>query len=706
MDFRLLGPLEAQDGSAPVSLGGAKQRALLALLLLNANVTVTSDRLIDELWGDEPPETARKMVQIYVSQLRKLLPDGVLRTQASGYSLELGGQELDLARFGVLASEGRAELAAGRAGRGSELLREALAMWRGPALAEFEEPFARIEGARLEELRLAVLEDRIEADLELGRHADLVAELEALVQQHPERERLRGQHMLALYRCGRQAEALETYHEGRRVLDERVGLRPSAALRELEERILRQDPALAPPATRAPTMPPSPVPRPHATTRYATNGDVSLGYQVFGDGELELVLTTGWVLPMELAWDDPAYVRFLERLGSFSRVLLWDKRGTGLSDRFAPGDLPSLEERVDDLLAVIDAAGFERPALFGLSEGAQLASLFAARHPERTRALALYGGWARTISAPDYPWGVTPDQFKRFIGEVRENWADAAPLLRYWASEMRHDAALRAWWTRALHLGASPAAAVQWLELNIDHDIRDVLPSIRVPTLVLHRGGDPIIPVDHARYLAGHIPGAEYLELSGANHLWWVGDHEQLLEPVQRFLTGSAPAPAPERVLLTVMFTDIVDSTRRAAELGDRGWRFLHSQHDRAVRSEITRHDGREINTMGDGFLATFDGPTRAVRCAAAIRDSVAALGLDIRAGLHTGECELVGDDIAGIAVNIGARVCALAGPGEVLVSRTVTDLVAGSGLEFEPRGEHDLAGLPGKFTLLALKRV
>jgi class 3 adenylate cyclase len=241
--------------------------------------------------------------------------------------------------------------------------------------------------------------------------------------------------------------------------------------------------------------------------------------------------------------------------------------------------------------------------------------------------------------------------------------------------------------------------------LTIDQDIRDALPSIRVPALLMHRADDPIVPVGHARYLADHIPNAEYVELPGANHLWWVGDHDQLLEPVQRFLTGSVPAPAPERVLLTVLFTDIVDSTRRASELGDRRWRFLHSQHDRAVRSEIARHSGREVKTLGDGFLATFDGPTRAVHCAAAIRDAAAALGLDVRAGVHTGECEIVGDDIAGIAVNIGARVCALAGPAEVLVSRTVTDLVAGSGLEFESRGEHELAGLPGTFTLLALQR-
>jgi class 3 adenylate cyclase len=511
--------------------------------------------------------------------------------------------------------------------------------------------------------------------------------------------------MLALYRCGRQADALDTYHEGRRVLDEQLGLRPSRALRELEERILRQDPAIAPPAASAPTVAPSPVPRKQATTRYARNGDVSLGYQVFGTGELELLVTAGWVLPMELSWDNPTYVRFLERLGSFARVLLWDKRGTGLSDRFAPGQLPTLDERISDMVAVMDAAGFERPALFGLSEGALLSALFAARHPDRTRAIALYGGWARTMQADGYPWGATPEWFDRLTSFVSSNWADATPLLRYWAPGSQGDVAMGAWWTRALHLGASPTAAVHWLRIMVDQDIRDELPAIRAPALVMHRTDDAIVPVGHSRYLGEHIPGAEYLELSGSDHLWFVGDHEQLLEPVQRFLTGSLPAPATERVLLTVLFTDIVDSTRRASEAGDRAWRFLQSQHDRAVRSEIARHNGREVKAMGDGFLATFDGPTRAVRCAAAIRDAAAAIGLDVRAGLHTGEVELVGDDIAGIAVNIGARVCALAGPGDVLVSRTVVDLVAGSGLEFEARGEHELAGLPGSFALLALQR-
>jgi DNA-binding SARP family transcriptional activator/class 3 adenylate cyclase/pimeloyl-ACP methyl ester carboxylesterase len=703
MEFRLLGPLEVHDGEAPIGLGGAKQRALLALLLLDANRTVASDRLVDELWDERVPESARKMVQIHVHQLRKLLPAPVLQTRGSGYSIEIGPEELDLARFERLAEEGQRALAAGNPERASERLHSALALWRGPALAEFDEPFAAAEGARLEELRLAVLEDRIEADLQLGRHADLTAELESLVQRHPQRERLRGQQMLALYRSGRQADALATYRDGSRVLDEELGLQPSEPLRELEGKILRQDASLAGPLRSAPTAPPSPIPRPQAVTRYAMDDDISLAYQVFGEGELELVLITGWVLPMELSWDDPAYVRFLERLGSFARVLLWDKRGTGLSDRLPPGDLPTLDVHVRDLTAVIDAAGFARPAIFGLSEGTLPASVFAAEHPERTRALVLYGGWARTMAAPDYPWGDSLEMGQQLVDMVREYWGDAGPLLHYWAVEMEDDEPLRAWWGRALRLGASPTAAVRWLEMMGDFDIRDLLPSISVPTLVMHRSDDPIVRVGNGRYLGEHIPDAEYVELPGANHLWWVGDHEQLLEPLEGFLTGAAPARAPERVLTTVLFTDIVESTRRASEIGDRRWRDLLAQHDRVVRSELERNGGVEVKTMGDGFLARFDGPTRAVLCASAISDAASALGLDLRIGLHTGECELVNGDISGIAVNVAARVCGLAGSGEVLVSRTVTDLVAGSALRFAPRGEHELAGLPGTFSLFAV---
>ncbi len=415
MEFLLLGPLEVRDGDSAAKVGGAKQRALLALLLLDLGRVVAAERLIDELWGERAPASARKMVHVHVSNLRKALGAELLRTHAVGYSIDVEAATLDVERFEHLAAEGRAALAAGDPAVASERLAEALSLWRGPALAEFSEPFAAREGARLEALRLAALEDRIEADLAIGRHAGTATELDSLVRLHPHRERLRGQHMVALYRSGRQTEALASYRDAWRSLDEELGIQPSVELRALEQRILAHDPALAPPAREAGAPLPRAAPQPQGATRYASRGDISLAFQVFGQGELELAVTTGWVLPMELFRDDPGFARFLDRLGSFARVLLWDKRGTGLSDRIAPGTRPTLEERTADLGTVIDAAGFRRPALLGLSEGCHLAAMYAVAHPERTSMLALYGGWPRTLRASDYPWGDTPEWFATLV---------------------------------------------------------------------------------------------------------------------------------------------------------------------------------------------------------------------------------------------------------------------------------------------------
>jgi DNA-binding SARP family transcriptional activator/pimeloyl-ACP methyl ester carboxylesterase len=537
MEFLLLGPLEVRDGDGPAKVGGAKQRALLALLLLDLGRVVAAERLIDELWGERAPASARKMVHVHVSNLRKALGAEVLRTHAVGYSIEVDAAALDVERFEHLAAEGRAAFATEDPAVASERLGKALSLWRGPALAEFSEPFAMREGARLEALRLAALEDRIEADLALGRHAAAATELDGLTALHPHRERLRGQHMVALYRAGRQAEALASYREAWQSLDAELGIQPSAELRELEQRILVHDPVLAPPGREAGALLPRAMPQAQGVTRYASRGDISLAYQVFGEGELELAVTSGWVLPMELFRDDPGFARFLDRLGSFARVLLWDKRGTGLSDRIAPGARPTLEERTADLGTVIDAAGFERPALLGLSEGCHLAALYAVAHPERTNMLALYGGWPRTLRAPDYPWGDAPEWFAELVEEVREHWGDAAYLLRYWAPASEHDEHLRAWWSRALRLGATPTAATTWLELMKDVDLRESLSAIEAPCLVVHRRGDVIVPVGNGRSLAECIPHAEYVELPGTDHLWWTGDQDALLEAIERFFT-------------------------------------------------------------------------------------------------------------------------------------------------------------------------
>jgi class 3 adenylate cyclase len=437
--------------------------------------------------------------------------------------------------------------------------------------------------------------------------------------------------------------------------------------------------------------------------RYARNGDVSLAYDVFGEGERDILVTIGWVGSFQTAWDNPAHARWLQRLAGLGRVIMWDKRGTGLSERVSPDRLPPLEERMDDMRVVLDAAGSERAALFGLSEGGSLSAMFAATHPNRATDLIVMGGFPRLLYDDDYEFGTTREEAEYFNEQVGASWGDNGWLLRLWAPSVADDPAAQDQWNRMLVLGGTPSTGIAWLRMVQETDVRHVLPAIRVPTLVMHRADDRIIPVEHGRYLGEHIPGARYVELPGADHLWWV-QGDDILDEVESFLTGApAAAPVSDRVLATVMFTDIVDSTTRAAEVGDRRWRDLVEEHDRLVRSRLARYHGREVKTLGDGFLATFDGPGRAIRCAADVRDAVRSLGLEVRAGLHTGECEVAGDDIRGIAVNIGARVGAKAAAGEVLVSQTVKDLVAGSGFAFEERGEHELKGVPGNWRLYSV---
>jgi class 3 adenylate cyclase len=437
--------------------------------------------------------------------------------------------------------------------------------------------------------------------------------------------------------------------------------------------------------------------------RYARNGDASLAYEVHGEGERDILVTFGWIGSFQSAWDTPAFTRWMQRLGRLGRLILWDKRGTGLSERLPPDRLPTLEERMDDMRVVLDAAGSERAVAIGFSEGAGLNAMFAASHPDRVSSLILVGGFARMLYADDYDWAPSREVTTEFNRNVGESWGDNAWMLKLWAPTVADDPAAQEHWNRMLVSGGTPATGIAWLQMVQDTDVRDVLPAIGVPTLVIHRADDLTVPVQHGRYLAERIPGARYVELPRADHLPWV-DGDDILDEVESFVTGATSSYEPDRVLATVLFTDIVDSTVRAAELGDRRWRDLVEEHDRLVRSRLERYRGQEVKTLGDGFLATFDGPGRAIRCAAELRDGVRRLGLELRAGLHTGECEQAGDDIRGIAVNIGARVGATAGPGEVLVSQTVKDLVAGSGLGFEDRGEHELKGVPGSWRLYAVE--
>jgi pimeloyl-ACP methyl ester carboxylesterase len=439
-------------------------------------------------------------------------------------------------------------------------------------------------------------------------------------------------------------------------------------------------------------------------TRYARSGDVNIAYQVVGEGPLDLVFVMGWVSHIDYFWEEPSFARFLLRLASFSRLILFDKRGTGLSDRVSLNELPTLEQRMDDVRAVMDAVSSERAALMGVSEGGPLCALFAATYPERTAALVMIGAYARRVWAPDYPFGATREHYDDFLEDVGSNWGGPVGLEAR-APSLVDDERFREWWATYLRMSASPGAAFALTKMNAEVDVRHVLPTISAPALVVHRTGDRSLPVEGARFMAEEIPVARLFELPGDDHLPFVGDQDEILDEVEEFLTGVRRGPEPDRVLATVLFTDVVGSTERAAELGDQRWQLLLAQHHALVRHELDRWRGREIVTAGDGFLATFDGPARAIRCACAIRDAVGGLGLEIRAGLHTGEIQLVGDDVAGIAVHLGARVAALAGDSEVLVSSTVKDLVAGSGIEFEERGEHELKGVPGEWRLYAVEQ-
>jgi pimeloyl-ACP methyl ester carboxylesterase len=439
-------------------------------------------------------------------------------------------------------------------------------------------------------------------------------------------------------------------------------------------------------------------------TLYARSGDVNIAYQVAGKGPLDLVYVPGWVSNVELMWEEPAMARFLGRLASFSRLILFDKRGTGLSDRVSNDKLPTLEERMDDVRAVLEAVGSERAALFGHSEGGNMCVLFAATYPERTAALITLGSFAkRRDPDEDYPWAPTADDREETVAAVELNWGHLRlEDVEYYAPSRLGDDQFARNLEQYLRRAASPGAAAALLRMNSYIDVRDVLPTIRVPTLVLHRTGDHDVNVAEGRYLAAKIPEAQFVELPGDDHWISAGNPDEIADEIEEFLTGTRPVPELDRVLATVLFTDIVGSTERAVELGDRRWRDVLATHDAAVRRELERFRGREVDTAGDGFLAAFDGPARAVRCAMAAGEAVRDLGVEIRAGIHTGECELDGPKIRGIAVHTGARIASLAGAGEVLVSQTVKDLVSGSGLAFEDRGVHELKGVPGEWRVYA----
>jgi DNA-binding SARP family transcriptional activator/pimeloyl-ACP methyl ester carboxylesterase len=691
VEFSVLGPVEVTAGGRPLGLGGGRARLVLAMLLVHANHVVSADLLTDELWPGRPADRAKASLQVRLSELRKAFRSageaGRLVSRLPGYLLTVAPAELDSLRFAQLASEGNRALAAGGPAAAAERLGEALSLWRGTAFAGLDAPSARAEAARLEEMRLGVLESRAEALLDCGRHAELIGELESLTAQHPLRERLWSARMLALYRAGRQGDALHTYGDLRAILASELAIEPGPLLRDLYTRILRQEPGLDGPSGGRGEGGPS-VPQ----TRYVQSADgVHIAYQVLGQGDLDIVFVPGLMSHLELLWEDPETSGFFRRLATLGRLILFDKRDTGLSDR-APGG-STLEERMGDVRAVMRAAGSARAVLFGYSEGAPMSILFAATYPGRVTALILGSAAARWMPAPGYPCGQGSEETFKAMNEIAEHrWGQGASIDWYLPSRAG-SAHARQLFARFERLAISPSAFLRMLTMIRDIDVRDVLPAIGVPTLVIQRLDDRINPPCHGRYLAAHIAGARYFEQPGDHSLRFgsSGDSDALFEEIVGFIASTARPQKPHRVLTTIL---LAAADRPSRSPGAR---------DAATRGLIQAYGGSLIQTNGQTILATFDAPGQAIRCATAIRDAAASLGVQVACGIHTGEVDVTGGGIAGTAVRIADRVAALAQPGEILVSRTVKDLLAGAAIRFTRYGTHQLTEAAGKWPLFAV---
>jgi DNA-binding SARP family transcriptional activator/pimeloyl-ACP methyl ester carboxylesterase len=702
VEFHILGPLEVTSGGRLLSVGGTRTRAVLAFLLMNANTVMSADRLAEEVWPGLAHRRAAANLQVRLSELRKALRSvgegDRLATQAPGYVLRITHDELDVLRFRQLAASGREALAAGDAATAVRLLDESLALWRGPALADLGDlQFATLEQARLEEERLGVFESRVDAQLMCGRHREPIAELETLTTEHPLRERFWSQRMLALYRAGRQADALRAYRELRSTLIDQLGIEPGPELRELEAQILRQDPALGyRPAQQTGA-------RAQPETRYAENGEIHIAYQVLGEGETDIVFVPGAMSHLDLLWEDPETASFFRRLATLGRLILFDKRDTGLSDR-APAYSP-LEERMDDVRAVMHAADSSETALFGYSEGAPMSILYAATYPERVSSLILGAATARYRWAPDYPCGRGSDEMLASLEKIAAHqWGQGATIDWFLPSRASSPQA-RQMFARFERMAASPSAFLRIVRMVREIDVRAVLPAIHVPTLVIQRSEDIMTPPCHGQYLASHIAGARYFEQPGDHALRFArsGDIDRLFDEIEDFLTGESHRRDPGRVLATILLAEVVDSTAHAAKVGDHPQAGQLDVRSAAISQRVRSHGGRLHESTAQSILATFDAPGQAIRSAAALRDDASAHGIQLRAGIHTGEVELVGGDIRGISADIARRVTARAQPAEILVSRTVKDLVVGSGVSFAGRGSHELIGTADRWPLFAV---
>lgn len=671
---------------------GRQGRLLFAYLVAERGRPVPRDELAEALWGEKPPPTWEKALTVNVSKLRSLLAeagvdDPKTLTNAFGcYRLDLPeGTWVDVIAAADAADESEAALAAGDPEQAKTFSARAASLARPLFLPGEDGPWVDGKRRELADILCRALSCLAEAALRTGDPSEAGKAAEEAISLEPYRESGYRRLMEAHAAAGNRAEALRAYDRCRKLLAEELGAYPSPETESFYRELL----------AASPNEPKTPIlqdagdavgARPR--TDYATSGHVHIAYQCLGEGPVNLVFVPGFVSHVEHFWEDPALAGFLRRLASFSRLAFFDKRGTGLSDRVSDAAVPMLEERMDDVRAVMDAVGFERAAIFAPSDAGSMAILFAATYPERTTALVLYGTFAAGVKEPGYPWGGTPAEWDAAAERWREQWGRVVFFLDRFAPSKVGDERYKEWLGKLERLAASPGAAAMLARMNGDIDVRHVLPSISVPTLVLHRRGEIVVPVEEGRFIAERIPGAKLVELDGVDHWPWLADTDSVIEEMHAFLTAVHEPPEPDRVLATVLFMDIVDATNHAV-----------------VRSELSRFRGREINTSGDGFFATFDGPARAIRCACTIVEGMKPLGLGVRAGLHTGECELVGDTVTGLAVRMCAQVAAEAAPGQVLVSRTVKDLVAGSGIEFVDRGVRHLDEISDEWRLFAVKQ-
>jgi DNA-binding SARP family transcriptional activator/pimeloyl-ACP methyl ester carboxylesterase len=682
----VLGPVEVVDDGREIVPSAAKERSLLAVLALNAMSAVTADGLIDALWGESAPTSARKTLQTYVSNIRRALGPGTVATTPNGYVLRVAPDDVDVIRFRALVRAGEDALRDGVPGVARDRLASAIALWRG-------EPFGGVaahtglaaEAVRLREEHASALEARIAADLAVGEHRELVGELEALLHEHPFRERLWGHLMVALYRSGRQADSLAAFERARVLLREELGLEPGGELRRLERAVLAQDASVVGTAPgAAATAPPLRPPRLRSPVRYAVARDgTHVAFQTFGDGPIDLIAVPGFVSHLDMWWDAPTDA-LVERLASFSRLILFDKRGMGLSDR--PNAI-DVEMWLDDIEAVLDAARSERAVVLGISAGAPTAALYAARHPERVRALILYGGYARFLTADDYAFGTDAAVVDSFIDNMQAKWGTGVGI-SVLATSRADDPVARQFWARLQTTSASPAAAAEFLRALSRVDVRRDLPAIIAPTLVLHATRDTNVPIESARLCNELIPGSRLVELDSDIHLIWLSDVvETITTEIEQFVRRTvvaAPDDTGRVVLATVLAVDSGTMAQPEART--------------VVCDAVARDGGRVFAEPG---LAVFDRPSLAIRCGTRL---ACALRRPPGVAVHSGECEVTATGVRGLAVDVVTRMAAAAAPGELLVTRTVRDLVAGTVLVCEPRAPLVVDGSPDEWQTYAVR--